>query len=389
MATIPAFRTAFRSGDFARGLEGFSSRARVSSELQPSGVAELDGLLGGGFPRGSLVELCGPASSGRTSLSVALLAQATGRKELCAFVDVSDSLDPLSLAAAGVDYTRLLWIRCGGNAANGLDQGAASAREATLQSKNGAKQYERQEPGETHEKPDGFVWKHPRNQMRGIEMAIPSLLEDNEARKTEFHFREARQQGLFPPTAMQIHVTAGCAGEQAEADRQGSRREERVYRRDAARSQSQDIYQPRKGEVGEFPQVKPWKRLEQALKTTDLLLHSGGWSVVVFDVGNISWVDARRIPLSTWFRFQRIVEATPTTLVLLGEEPCAKSCASLVLRCQRRQENWNFAIPSSKALGAATLRGFEVEGEVIRSRTQPGPSSSTRWQMYTLSSGSS
>src|SRR5438128_5559687 len=93
------------------GLEGFQRRVEV--ELQPSGVGELDAVLGGGFPRGSLVELCGPASSGRTSLAFSLLAQATERQEACAFVDVADSLDPLSLAAAGVDLPRLLWIRCG------------------------------------------------------------------------------------------------------------------------------------------------------------------------------------------------------------------------------------------------------------------------------------
>ena len=62
-----------------RGLEGFQNRASV--ELQPSGVTELDAVLGGGFPRGSLVELCGPASSGRTSLAFSLLAQATERQE--------------------------------------------------------------------------------------------------------------------------------------------------------------------------------------------------------------------------------------------------------------------------------------------------------------------
>ena len=94
-----------------RGLEGFQRRVEV--ELQPSGVAELDGVLGGGFPRGSLVELCGPVSSGRTSLAFSLLAEATERQEACAFVDVSDSLDPISLAAAGVELPRLLWIRCG------------------------------------------------------------------------------------------------------------------------------------------------------------------------------------------------------------------------------------------------------------------------------------
>jgi len=45
--------------------------------------------------------------------------------------------------------------------------------------------------------------------------------------------------------------------------------------------------------------TKPWKRLEQALKSTDLLLHGGGWGVVVFDLGEISCVDAGRIDLST------------------------------------------------------------------------------------------
>lgn len=102
-----------------RGLEGFQRGS--DAELQPSGVAELDAVLGGGFPRGSLVELCGPASSGRTSLAFSLLAQATERQEACAFVDVSDSLDPLSLAAAGVELPRLLWIRCGENQGRALD----------------------------------------------------------------------------------------------------------------------------------------------------------------------------------------------------------------------------------------------------------------------------
>src|SRR6267378_165882 len=99
------------TGLIGRGLEGFQNRAAV--ELQPSGVMELDAVLGGGFPRGSLVELCGSATSGRTGLAFSLLAQATAQHEACAFVDVSDSLDPASLAAAGVDLPRLLWVRCG------------------------------------------------------------------------------------------------------------------------------------------------------------------------------------------------------------------------------------------------------------------------------------
>jgi len=125
---------------------------------------------------------------------------------------------------------------------------------------------------------------------------------------------------------------------------------------------------------------KPWKRLEQALRTTDLLLHSGGWGVVVLDFGNVSWVDVRRIPLSTWFRFQRIVEGTPAILVLLGEEPCAKNCASLALRCRRRSDEWRGAASLEMRSGMDTLRGFEVEAEVARSRARLGHAESIRWQ---------
>jgi hypothetical protein len=128
--------------------------------------------------------------------------------------------------------------------------------------------------------------------------------------------------------------------------------------------------------------AKPWKRLEQALKTTDLLLHSGGWGVVVVDLGGISWVDARRIELSTWFRFRRAIENTPTILLLLGEESCAKSCASLVLRCQRRADNWSRAAASLET-GVSTFEGFEVQGEVTRSRGLSQPAESARWQTHT------
>src|SRR4029077_16771375 len=111
---------------------------------------------------------------------------------------------------------------------------------------------------------------------------------------------------------------------------------------------------------------KPWKRLEQGRKSTTLRFKSGGWGVVVFDPGEISWVEARRIDLSTWFRFRRAVENTPTILLLLGEESSAKSCASLVLRCQSRADHWSRAAASIQT-GASTFEGFEVQGEVTRS----------------------
>ena len=86
--------------------------ARPAPEMVSSGIRELDALTGG-FPRGCLTEICGPASSGRTSILLAALAHTTQRGEVCALVDASDALDPASAAAVGVEMGRLLWVRCG------------------------------------------------------------------------------------------------------------------------------------------------------------------------------------------------------------------------------------------------------------------------------------
>jgi len=79
--------------------------------IAPTDVTTLDAHLGGGFPRGQLSELVGPRSSGRSSLLLQLIAAATRRGELVALVDALDMLDVESAATAGIDLTRLLWIR--------------------------------------------------------------------------------------------------------------------------------------------------------------------------------------------------------------------------------------------------------------------------------------
>jgi hypothetical protein len=79
--------------------------------LLPTGLPDLDRLVGGGFPRGRLSEIAGPPSSGRTSLALALLAQATRAGEVVAVVDVADAFDPASAEAAGVRLERTLWVR--------------------------------------------------------------------------------------------------------------------------------------------------------------------------------------------------------------------------------------------------------------------------------------
>jgi len=96
-----------------------SWRDRSAPERVPAGIAELDALTGG-LPRGSITEIHGPASSGRSSLIASILAAATARQEICAYVDSSDAFDPVSAETAGVDLARLLWIRCGGHPEHAL-----------------------------------------------------------------------------------------------------------------------------------------------------------------------------------------------------------------------------------------------------------------------------
>ncbi len=86
--------------------------ARPAPEMVSSGIPQLD-LLTGGLARGCLTEICGTASSGRTSVLLSALARATQRGEVCALVDSSDTFDPASAAAAGMEMSRLLWVRCG------------------------------------------------------------------------------------------------------------------------------------------------------------------------------------------------------------------------------------------------------------------------------------
>jgi hypothetical protein len=79
---------------------------------------------------------------------------------------------------------------------------------------------------------------------------------------------------------------------------------------------------------------KPWSRLEQALKATDLLLQTGGFGAIVLDISDVLPQHARRIPLATWYRFRLAAEQARTALIFLTHSPCASSCASLALRCE-------------------------------------------------------
>lgn len=105
-------------------LRGEPRRAPLST-----GTAPLDALLGGGLPRGQVSEIHGPVSSGRTGLALGVVAHATRRGALAAWVDPADRLDPASAGAAGVDLARLLWLR--GDARTGHGRALAESLSAT------------------------------------------------------------------------------------------------------------------------------------------------------------------------------------------------------------------------------------------------------------------
>ncbi|HET9743754.1 MAG TPA: hypothetical protein VFQ00_13475 [Terriglobales bacterium] len=236
---------------------------RSAPERMLTGIAAIDALTGG-IPLGCLTEICGPASSGRTSVLLAVLAQCLRRDEICALIDASDAFDPQSAAAAGVDLGRLLWVR-------GRESGhrvIGSSGEA----KTRAIGYQRSTLG------------RQRAFIKGKNLSGQS---------TAREFQNARFTSPDGP----------------------------ITRWPGFHAQS--------------------SALEQSLKATDLLLQAGGFGAVVLDLGDIDPASARRIPLTTWFRFRRAVEHTSTALIVIEQEPHAKSCASLVLDFAAQATSWS------------------------------------------------
>ncbi|HVI69908.1 MAG TPA: hypothetical protein VM656_00300 [Pyrinomonadaceae bacterium] len=183
--------------------DAFKLHQKPVVETLSTGVEEIDTLTGG-MPRGALSEIFGPASSGRMSLMCSMLAHATTHEETCALVDTNDVFAPTAAAGAGIDFNRLLWIRCAGN-------------------------------------------------------------------------------------------------------------------------------------------------LEHAFKATDLLLHAGGFGLVILDLGDVPGKDARRIISSWWYRFRRTVEDRPTVITVISEEACTRSCAALTLELKGAAEWSRASEPASQS----------------------------------------
>ena len=80
----------------------------VGIECISTGSLSLDIALGGGLPKGRVIEIFGPESSGKTTLSLSAIASAQKKGDSCAFIDAEHALDPVYAAKLGVDVKKLV-----------------------------------------------------------------------------------------------------------------------------------------------------------------------------------------------------------------------------------------------------------------------------------------
>jgi len=81
---------------------------KVDVELLPSGCLSLDIALGGGYPKGRIIEIYGPESSGKTTLTLHAIAEIQKQGGTAAFIDAEHALDPAYAKKLGVDTENLL-----------------------------------------------------------------------------------------------------------------------------------------------------------------------------------------------------------------------------------------------------------------------------------------
>ena len=294
---------------------------RVPSALTPApkmirpaaatGIKALDEVLKGGLPVGAISELVGPECSGRTSVALSFLARITQAAKICAWIDVSNALDPSSAAAIGVDLARLLWVRCG------------APQKSLQQARNNfalSEKYLVPAPAKKGLHGGGFG-PHPRNEARGLSQAVSGLFQRE---MIEPRSAEPRSSVLEREQAFE----SSCGPAQT------------------SHSKSSIPF-------------KPWSRIEQALRTADILLQGGGFSAIVLDMSSIAPEFISRVPQATWFRYRAAAERTQSSILLLTQHACAKSSAELMLRLQ----------PGNALCDEATVfSGLEHHVKIVRRR---------------------
>lgn len=102
--TLSTINREFGNGSIMR----LGDASHMNVKTFSSGSTELDLALGGGYPRGRIIEIYGPESSGKTTLALQAIAQMQKLGGMAAFVDMEHALDPLYVAAIGVDIDQML-----------------------------------------------------------------------------------------------------------------------------------------------------------------------------------------------------------------------------------------------------------------------------------------
>ena len=317
---------------------------RVVRPVASAGISAVDELLQGGLPIGAITEITGPESSGRTSLSLSFVAQMTQAGKVCAWVDVSSALHPESAVAAGLDLSRLLWIRCGVPPKTqhhpvATDSFTISTAYLTP-------------PPIKKGLHGGGCGGHPRMESKGLSEAMG---------------------GFFRPEA----IAPRCAEPQPRV---------KVERREFEPTSPPLTTDARRTTVT----GKPWARIEQALRVTDLLLQAGGFSAIVLDMGGIAPEFSTRVPLATWFRYRAAAERSQVSILLLTQHACAKSSAGLVLRLQPahalQDETTVFAGVEYRV--DVTRERFTPTSNVIPLRKPPQRENGASWRARTVWTGS-
>ncbi len=294
-----------------------SPRMQQAARLFSTGEDAIDALLGGGLPLGSVCEFTGADGSGRSSLALSLLAQAS-LEAPCAYIDTDDALSPHCAAAAGVALGNLLWIRlaASGKLLPTAGSDPSHASETACERQQGA--------GQNGGHP------HSRAETHDLTPALENMLrqrQERHARKTEgTHGHPNRPLGLAAASEEQIAWERFNLRTPDAADPLRIRNQAAA---DAARKRARlpAAVRPTRPERGS------WDRLGAALRATDQVLQSGGFRLVVLDLASTAPEQALRIPAASWFRFRRAAEESDAILLLLTRVPCARSSAGCVLEC--------------------------------------------------------
>ena len=121
---------------------------------------------------------------------------------------------------------------------------------------------------------------------------------------------------------------------------------------------------------------------------------SGGFGLIILDLADLPPQAARRIPLTTWFRFRRAVEHKPTILLAIEQQPIAGSCSSLLLQLGIPNDSKTIGLNQEKKTSrnaspshAHLFTELEIHAELIRSRLDRKPAQSITFETKTAWAG--